>query len=157
MPRPRTELEPHVAPTAAEHAAGDVIYCDGCSLSWATRFAVPRLKKCRNCARTFWRESQKAHRLGAEVRPVLRNHAAEPLRAPAGMDVDAFLAELTSEREPAKRRPRVQEEKHDPNESIESIVARMGREVTDMPVLLASLDEEEGFIDATLAADDEDA
>ena len=68
MPRPRTELEPHVAPTAAEHAAGDVIYCDGCSLSWATRFAVPRLKKCRNCARTFWRESQKAHRLGAEVR-----------------------------------------------------------------------------------------
>lgn len=80
----------------------------------------------------------------------IEKHAKTPA------DVDAHLSQFRGDPEPAKRRPHEQEEKHDPNESIESIVARMGREVSDVPVLLASLDEEE-FIDATLADDDEDA
>jgi len=99
---------------------------------------VPRLKKCRNCARTFWRESQAAHRVGAELRPVLRARGATIQTAPAGMDVDAHLAKIAGEQETVKRAPRAPEEKHDPNESIESIVARMGGEVIDVPMLPAS-------------------
>jgi len=134
MPRPRVDPASYVAPTAAERAAGEIVNCDGCGLPWPRRLAVRRLKKCRNCARTFWRESQAAHRLGAEVRPALRT-ALMPT-APEGMDVDAHLANITARSEPVRRAPRAPEEKHDPNESIESIVARMGGEVIDVVPLL---------------------
>ena len=59
-------------------------------------------------------------------------------KAPEGMDVDAHLAKIAGEQEPVKRAPRPPEEKHDPNESIESIVSRMGAEVIEVPLLSAT-------------------
>jgi hypothetical protein len=58
-------------------------------------------------------------------------------KAPEGMDVDAHLAQFDGAPEPVRRAPRPPEEKHDPNESIESIVSRMGAEVIDVPMLPA--------------------
>lgn len=134
--RPKVGPEHYIAPSAAERASGAVVYCDGCELSWPRRLAVPRLKKCRNCARAFWRESQAAHRLRSEERPMLRVPGSMP-KAPEGMDVDAHLAQFDGAPEPVRRAPRPPEEKHDPNESIESIVSRMGAEVIDVPMLPA--------------------
>jgi hypothetical protein len=65
------------------------------------------------------------------------------------MNVDAFLASINAD---PKRGPRVHEEKHDPNESIESIVARMGSHVGTPR--LAAPDDAEDFIEATLAEDE---
>jgi hypothetical protein len=75
-----------------------------------------------NCARDWWRTAQAAHRSGA-AKPTLRVKVETQLPE----DVDAFLASLSME-EPARRAPRAPEERHDPNESLDSIVARMGGE-----------------------------
>ncbi len=75
-----------------------------------------------------------AHRTGASA-PALRRPVVE---AELPADVDAFLAKFSGEPEPTRRAPRAPEEKHDPNESIDSIVARMGGEVIDVPLLSAT-------------------
>jgi hypothetical protein len=62
-------------------------------------------------------------------------------------NVDAFLAALSMEPEPVKRGPRPPEERHDPNESIESIVSRMGGEVIDVPLLSATSSSSRGSRD----------
>lgn len=50
---------------------------------------------------------------------------------------NAHLTRFSGASEPMKRGPRVQEEKHDPNESIDSIVSRMGTEIIGVPMLPA--------------------
>ena len=117
------------APSGEERAAGAVVACDACGRTWPRRLAVPRLGRCLNCARDWWREAQAAHR---------RGESAPPLRQPAPAvelppDVDAFLASICAMEEPVRRGPRPPEEKHDPNESIDSIVSRMGGEVIELP------------------------
>jgi hypothetical protein len=133
MARPRSNVVEYAAPTKVERADGDVVDCDGCNRTWPARLANRRLKKCANCARGWWRATQAAKRAGAEERPQLRRPV---VATPPSEDVDAFLASLTVPPEPV-RRPREREEKHDPNESIDSIVGRMGTEVIDMPLLPA--------------------
>lgn len=60
---------------------------------------------------------------------------------PEIVDVDAFLKTRTGVPDPVKRAPRTREEKHDPNESIDSLVSRM----TASAVLEENADED--FID----------
>jgi hypothetical protein len=58
---------------------------------------------------------------------------------PREKDQIDLMIERASTRELPRQKsiPRPPEEKHDPNESIDSIVARMGSEVIDMPLLPA--------------------
>lgn len=133
MARPRAPKVSYEPPSKEERAASAVVVCEGCGRTWPRRLAVPRLGRCSNCARDWWREAQAASRRG-ERAPPLRS-AREIELPPNG--ADAFLARFSGEPEPARRAPRAPEEKHDPNESIDSIVSRMGTEVIDMPMLPA--------------------
>jgi len=127
-------------PSSEDYASKNVVSCDGCGRDWPRSMAVPRLKKCVNCARDWWRAAQGVHRTGNGSTPKLR--LPKPLSlAPNGMDVDAFLKTRTGVPDPIKRAPRTREEKHDPNESIDSIVSRM----TASAVLEENVDEE--FVD----------
>jgi len=134
MARPTARRVSYSTPSKEERAQGAVVVCDGCGRSWPHRLAVLRLKKCVNCARSWWRKAQAAHRAGESAPPLRR----PKVKAQLPENVDAFLAALSMEPEPVKRGPRVQEERHDPSESIDSIVARMGAEVTVVPALPSS-------------------
>jgi hypothetical protein len=95
---------------------------------------VLSLHRCRNCAREWWREAQAAHRSGQPA-PALRPAIA---RGELPADIDAFLANLCAGSEtPRRRMPVRPEEKHSPNESIDSIVERMGTEIINVSMLPA--------------------
>lgn len=120
MARPKAQPIPYSAPKKDEPA----LLCDGCSRLWAIALAVPALKKCRNCAREWWRETQAAHRAGAAA-PPLRTARREVGTVPSSIrNVDAHIAEATKP-PPEKRGPRQREATHVP-ESIENIVSRLG-------------------------------
>lgn len=129
MPRPRAEPVPYSAPRKGEPA----LVCEGCGKPWPLALMVSTLHRCRNCARAWWREAQAAHRTGASAPPVRR--ALVVPNPPA--DVDAFLASVSGGADAPRRVPVRREEKHSADESIDSIVSRMGGEIIDMPLLPA--------------------
>lgn len=132
MARPKAQPIPYSAPKKDEPA----LLCDGCSRLWAITLAVPALKKCRNCARTWWRDAQAAHRAGAAAPPLRVARREVGVVPPNIRNVDAFLVEATKP-PPEKRGSRPREVQHAP-ESIESMVGRLGSgDVIDVPLLPA--------------------
>jgi len=128
--RPRAHPIPYSVPKKSEPTRR----CVGCKKPWAADLMVLSLHRCRNCAREWWREAQAAHRSGQPA-PALRPAIA---RSELPADVDAFLANLCAGSETQRRRMPVRSEgKHSPEESIDSIVARMDGDFTDMPLLPA--------------------
>ena len=60
MSRPRKPLVDYIRPTAEETESGSVLQCETCERPWPLRLCVPSLRRCVNCARSWWREERDA-------------------------------------------------------------------------------------------------
>lgn len=56
--RPRKEAVPYEAPTADEMRHGAFLRCVQCEKEWPLRLAVPKARRCANCARESWRSKK---------------------------------------------------------------------------------------------------